>query len=163
LFALQFAKACGARVIATSSSEEKLATLTRLGADHVINYRAEPKWAPVAREITGGRGVDLVVEVGGSGTLRESIAACRMGGHIAMIGLLAGKGDEAPMVDLVLNSTTIHGVSVGSHASQLAMVEAIEAVGIRPVIDSRFPLGSLADAFAHQETQRHVGKISIEI
>ena len=163
LFALQFAKACGARVIATSSSEDKLAALTRLGADHVVNYRAEPKWAHAARALTGGRGVDLVVEVGGAGSLRQSIAACRMGGTIAMVGQLDGGGDEAPMVDLVVNSTSIHGVSVGSHADQLAMVEAIEATGIRPLIDSHFPLERLADAFAHQETQRHVGKISIDV
>jgi NADPH:quinone reductase-like Zn-dependent oxidoreductase len=164
LFALQFAKASGARVIATSSSEEKLDTLSKLGADHVVNYRTEPSWGRAVREITGGRGVDLVVEVGGSGSLRQSIAASRTGGHIAMIGLLAGDDvGGAPMVDLVLNTITIHGVSVGSHAGQLSMVEAIEATGIRPVIDASFPLLSLADAFTYQESQQNVGKISILI
>jgi len=161
IFALQFAKAAGAAVIATSSSDEKLERLRALGADHVINYRQTPEWGMKAREITGGRGVDHVVEIGGSGTLAQSIRACARGGHIALIGVLAGMGGEIPAYEIFLSQIRISGVLVGSRADQLDMIRALEVNGIRPVIDSTFALAALADAYRHQASGKHFGKICV--
>lgn len=160
LFALQFAKARGARVIATSSSDEKLERLRRLGADHVINYAADPKWGARARALSDG-GVDHVVEVGGADTLPQSIAATGPGGHIAMIGIMAGMQGAVPVATLIGKQIRLQGITVGSRRHQVEMVEEIERHGIRPVIDRAFPLDALADAFRHQETGRHFGKITI--
>src|SRR5476649_618337 len=147
LFALQFAKMAGATVIATSSSDEKLERLKALGADHLINYKAEPKWGKKAKEMTGGRGVDHVLEVGGPGTLTQSMWACRMGGHIALIGVLTGISGEVPTYLLFSNQLSITGIMVGSRKDQHDMIRAIAANGIRPVIDSSFGLDGIADAF----------------
>ena len=161
IFALQFAKAAGAAVIATSSSDEKLERLRALGADHVINYRQTPEWGMKVREITGGRGVDHVVEIGGSGTLAQSIRACARGGHIALIGVLAGMGGEIPAYEIFLSQIRISGILVGSRADQLDMIRALEVNGIRPVIDSTFALAALADAYRHQVSGKHFGKICV--
>lgn len=163
IFALQFAKAAGARVIATSSSDAKLEKLKALGADHVINYKAVPGWGRAAYDITGGRGADKVLEVGGPGTFGESIAACRLGGHIAMIGVLTGRSGEVSTAAMFRKGLTITGIQVGSRQDQEDMIAAIETIGIRPVIDSRFPLAEIADAFAHQAAQRHFGKICLTL
>jgi NADPH:quinone reductase-like Zn-dependent oxidoreductase len=163
IFALQFAKACGATVIATSSSPEKLAKLAALGADHVINYRETPDWGRAARDITGGRGVDLVVEVGGAGTFAQSIEACRMNGRISLIGVLAGIRGEVPLARAFTSQLTIRGLRVGSRADQEEMVRGLAASGVRPVIDSVYPLEALADAYRHQEAGRHFGKICVSI
>lgn len=136
IFALQFAKAAGAIVIATSSSDEKLERLKRLGADHLINYKAEPKWGEAARRLAGGRGVDHVVEIGGSGTMPQSIAATRVGGHIALIGVLAGISGEVPTASVMQGNQRIVGLTVGARRHQQDMFRAIEANGIRPIIDS---------------------------
>jgi NADPH:quinone reductase-like Zn-dependent oxidoreductase len=162
IFALQFAKAAGARIIATSSSPAKLDRLRELGADHVINYREDPNWGQTARQRTGGRGVDHVVEIGGPGTLGQSIAACRLGGDIALIGVLTGFAGEVPTAAILIGNVRINGITVGSLEQQLAMIRAIEANGIRPVIDSSYPLEGLADAFRYQESGRHFGKICVE-
>lgn len=162
IFALQFAKAAGARVIATSSSPSKLERLREFGADHVINYRENPNWGETARQLTGGRGVDHVVEIGGPGTLAQSISACRLGGQIALIGVLTGFAGEVPTAAILVGNVRINGITVGSREQQMAMIRAIEATGIRPVIDSRYPLEGLADAFRHQESGRHFGKICVE-
>jgi len=162
IFALQFAKAAGARVIATSSSPVKLKRLRELGADHVINYRDDPSWGQTARQLTGGRGVDHVVEIGGPGTLAQSIAACRLRGHIALIGVLTGFAGEVPTVAIMAGNVQISGMTVGSREQQLAMIRAIEANGVRPVIDSSYPLEGLADAFRHQVSGGHFGKICVE-
>lgn len=163
LFALQFAKAAGARVIATSSSDEKLDRLRAVGADHTINYRRQPQWSRAVQEITDGVGVDHVVEVGGAQTLSQSLRACRVGGHISMIGVLSGR--EAPVSTALLMSKNIRlqGVTVGSRRHQLEMLRAVEVTGIRPVIDSRFPLERIADAFRLQVAGAHFGKIVIDI
>ncbi len=162
IFALQFAKAAGATVIATSSSDEKLDRLRALGADHLINYRSHEKWGRVAKEITGGRGVDHVVEIGGAGTLPQSIAACRIGGHISLIGVLAGISGDVPTALIMQNQQRVVGLTVGSRRHQEDMVRAIEVNGLRPIIDTSFPLEALADAFRYQESGRHFGKICLE-
>lgn len=163
IFALQFAKAAGARVIATSSSEEKLEKLRELGADHVVNYRETPDWSKAAMEFTDGRGVDLVVEIGGAGTLAQSIEAARVSGYISLIGVLAGLSGEVPTYRIFGKQLTVQGIAVGSREDQLAMVRGIEATGLKPVIDSTFALGELAQAYRHQEAQRHFGKICVNI
>lgn len=162
IFALQFAKAMGATVIATSSSDEKLERLRTLGADHLINYKSEPGWGSAARKLTGGRGVDHVVEIGGSGTMPESINAAKMGGHISVIGVLAGVVGPVPTVLVMAKQLRVIGLTVGSRRHQLDMIRAIEANGIKPVLDRSFPLEGLADAFRRQESGAHFGKIVVE-
>ncbi len=171
IFALQFAKAAGAVVIATSSSDEKLQRLRALGADHVINYKSQPKWGSAAKAFTSGRGVDHVVEIGGADTLGQSITACRMGRHIAMIGVLAGTAGNVSTVRIMANQIRLQGVTVGSRVHQLAMVRAIEAnlgnhftqASLRPVLDGSFPLEQLGAAFQHQASGAHFGKIGITV
>ncbi len=161
--ALQLAKAMGATVIATSSSDAKLERLRELGADHVINYKTEPNWGDRAKALTNGVGVDEVIEVGGPGTLAQSIKASRIGGHITLIGVLTGISGEVPTAALFSSNITLAGVTVGSHAMQRALVAFTEAHDIKPVIDRSFALDTLAAAFAHQISGRHFGKIVIEI
>lgn len=163
IFALQFAKAAGCRVIATSSSDEKLAKLKALGADHLINYKETPNWGAKARELTGGVGVDEVVEIGGAGTLGQSITACRIGGHISLIGILAGFAGEVPVAQLFSQNITLKGITVGSKHEQEDMIRAIEVNGIKPMISDSFPLDQLKDAFEHQAAQKHFGKIVVTI
>jgi NADPH:quinone reductase-like Zn-dependent oxidoreductase len=162
IFAVQFAKAAGATVIATSSSAEKLARLKALGADHLINYKEDAEWGKTAFGLAGGRGVDAVVEVGGPGTLGQSIQACRIDGHISLIGVLTGVTGEVPTALQMSKNVTIKGVTVGSREDQLNMIAAIEANGLKPVIDSVFPLADIAAAFKHQVSQAHFGKICLE-
>jgi NADPH:quinone reductase-like Zn-dependent oxidoreductase len=163
IFALQFAKATGCRVISTSSSDAKLERLKELGADELINYNEFPKWGNRVLELTGGQGADVVVEIGGAGTLPQSIRAVRVGGHISMIGVLTGVSGEVPTAALFQKNAVINGITVGSRAHQEDMIAAIDANGIEPVIDRSFPLAEIADAFRHQESQKHFGKICLEI
>lgn len=163
IFALQFAKAMGARVIATSSSDEKLARLKAMGADELINYKETPAWGAAALGLTGGKGVDHVVEIGGSGTLDQSMIATRIGGHIALIGVLAGFAGPVTTAILMARQLRVQGLTVGSRQHQLDMIDAININGIKPVIDRHFPLASLADAFRHQASGAHFGKIVIDI
>ncbi len=163
IFAVQFAKAAGATVISTSSSAAKLKRLQALGADHLINYKEEAEWGRAAAALTGGRGVDAVVEIGGAGTLTQSIHACRIGGHISLIGVLAGISGEVPTALAMTKNVCIQGITVGSHQDQLDMIAALEVSGIRPVIDSVYPLDRIAEAFAHQISQTHFGKICLSL
>jgi NADPH:quinone reductase-like Zn-dependent oxidoreductase len=163
LFALQFAKAAGAQVIATSSSEEKLEKLKRLGADEVINYKAVPEWGQKAKDLTDGRGVDHVIEVGGPATLAQSITACRTGGHIALIGLLTGFTGEVSIPALFSNQIRVSGISIGSRADQEDMIRAITVNRLKPIIDRRFPLQEICDAFKYYESQMHFGKVCLEL
>jgi NADPH:quinone reductase-like Zn-dependent oxidoreductase len=163
IFALQFAKLAGARVIVTSSSDEKLERAKALGADDLINYRAQPEWAKAARELTGGRGVDHVVEVGGAGTFRESLAACVYGGHVAVIGVLSGAVKDLSVIEIFGRNLKISGLTVGSRLHVEQMVRAIEVARLKPVIDRRFPLEKLADALALMRDASHFGKIVIDI
>jgi NADPH:quinone reductase-like Zn-dependent oxidoreductase len=162
VFALQFAKMMGARVIATSSSDAKLERVRVLGADHTINYRQHPDWGQKVQDWTGGRGVDHVIEVGGPGTLPQSIAAVRIGGHISLIGVLTGRAGEVPTALLMARQARLQGLIVGNHRHQADLVRAIDATGFRPVIDRSFPLDGIADAFRHEEAGRHFGKICLE-
>lgn len=163
IFALQFAKMAGAKVIATSSSDEKLDRLKTMGADHVINYRKTPEWGTKVRELTDGRGVDHVIEVGGPATLEQSMTAARIGGHISVIGILTGLAGELGIVTALVRQLRLQGVLVGSRTQQQEMIRAIDANGMRPVIDRHFPLDAIVDAFRYQESNRHFGKICLDI
>jgi NADPH:quinone reductase-like Zn-dependent oxidoreductase len=163
VFALQFAKAFGARVIATSSNDAKLERLSALGADELINYRSDPKWGKKVLELTEGNGVDHVVEVGGSGTLGQSVIAAKNGGHIALVGVLAGYGGPINTALIMSKQVCIQGLTVGSRTHQLDMINAIDANNIVPVIDRHFPFEALSDAFRYQESGGHFGKIVIDI
>lgn len=163
LFALQFAKATGARVIATSSSGEKIEKLKQLGADETINYLTDPNWGDIAKDLTGGRGVDHVMEVGGPGTLTESIKACRMGGHIALIGILTGFSGQVSIPALFSNQIRISGISIGSRADQENMMRAVTANRIKPVIDRVFPFEDLPEAFTYYNSRNNFGKVCVEL
>ena len=162
IMALQFAKLMGAAVIATSSSDEKLARARALGADHAVNYKAHEDWGKQVRDWTGGRGVDHVIEVGGPGTLPQSIAAVRVGGHIALIGVLTGRGGAVPTAALMAKQARLQGLIVGSRREQADMVRAIDATGFKPVIDRSFSLDEIAEAFHYQASGAHFGKICLE-
>lgn len=163
IFALQFAKSAGATVIATSSSDEKLARLRELGADYVINHREDKQWGNTVRELTGGVGVDHVIEIGGTATLEQSMTAARVGGHIAVIGVLAGSDGPLNVRQILRKQLRLTGLLVGSRRHQLDMVRALNVSGIRPVIDRHFPLDEIADAFRYQSTQQHLGKIVLDV
>lgn len=163
IFALQFAKLAGATVIATSSSDEKLERLKSLGADHVINYRSTPNWGEKVRELTDGRGVDQVIEVGGPSTLEQSMLAARIGGHISVIGILTGVAGELGIITALTRQLRLQGVLVGSRAQQQDMIRAIDASDMRPIIDKHFALEDIVEAFRYQETNQHFGKICLDI
>jgi NADPH:quinone reductase-like Zn-dependent oxidoreductase len=162
LFALQFAKMAGARVIATSSSDAKLERLRLLGADELINYKTTPEWDKPARAFTNGVGVDHIVEVGGAGTLPTSIKAVRRGGHIALIGVLTGSGEIDPRPILV-KSIRLQGVYVGSRRMFEEMNRAITLARLKPVLDRVFPLDQVIEAMRYQESGAHFGKIAIRV
>ncbi|KAL3451442.1 zinc-binding dehydrogenase [Aspergillus insuetus] len=176
LFALQFAKASGARVIATTSSPSKIPLLQSLGVDHVINYRETPHWGAQAKELTGGIGVDLVVEVAGPTTLRQSAESLKLDGQISVVGFIGGQGGgdddgnaqgqgQVPsLLETWLNLYTARGVWVGSREQMEEMCRAVEASGIKPVVDERvFKLEELREAYEYLGEGRNVGKIGIEI
>jgi NADPH:quinone reductase-like Zn-dependent oxidoreductase len=162
LFALQFARLAGARVIATSSSDEKLLRVKGLGASDGINYRSTPEWGESVRQLTGGRGVDHVIEVGGAGTLAQSLRAVRTGGHIALIGVLSGYGQFNPL-PILMKSVRISGIYVGSRDMFEAMNRAIALALLRPLIDRVFSFDQTLDAFRHLESAAHFGKIVIRL
>lgn len=163
LFAIQFAKASGATVISTSSSAEKLSRVCALGATHAINYLEDTEWGKTARRLTRGRGVDLVVEVGGAGTIKQSIRASRLGGTVAMIGVVSGASLEFALPLITMNLLHVVGVSVGSRRQFADMLRTIERHAIKPVIDRTYPLHELPAALERLHAGGHVGKICIEI
>jgi NADPH:quinone reductase-like Zn-dependent oxidoreductase len=160
IFALQFARMSGARVIVTSSSDEKLHRALAMGGSDGINYKTIPDWDERARELTGGRGVDFVVEVGGAGTLPKSLRAVRVGGQIALIGVLSGGGDVNP-VPILMKSVRVQGIFVGSRAMFEDMARAIALHGLRPVVDRVFPFEEAREALKYMESGSHFGKIAI--
>ena len=164
--ARQFAKAAGARVIATSSSAEKCETLKKLGADHVINYRETDNWGEEAKKLTGGVGVDHIIEVGGAKTLQESLVAIKPEGVISVIGFVSGAtGDGMPnMLHALLSLCTVRGLMVGSKAQFEEMNACIVANNIKPVVDKRvFELKDLKAACEYMWEQKHFGKVTIKI
>lgn len=162
LFALQFAKLAGARVIALSSSDEKLARAKHLGADVGINYRTTPDWHVAVKDATQGKGVEIVVETAGS-TMDKSLASLSFGGFIGVVGFVAGYKVEIPLRAVIGPMIRIQGIAVGSRARFEAMNRAIALHKLKPVIDSTFPLAKAADAFGHMEQGKHFGKIIISL
>ncbi len=161
MFALQLAKAAGAEVIQTSSSDDKLARVRQLGADHVINYRDTPEWQDEVRHLTDGRGVDHVVEVGGAGTLARSLRATRTGGQVNLIGVLTG-GEINPTI-LLGKSISLRGIYVGSRELFEQMNRSLSLHRIEPVIDTTFDFDNAPAALEHLASQQHLGKIVIII
>jgi NADPH:quinone reductase-like Zn-dependent oxidoreductase len=163
IFALQFALAAGARVFAITGSEAKIGGLERLGAEHVIWYEREPEWSRAVLEITGGVGVDHVVETGGAGTIEESIKATAIGGSISLVGLLSGAGGRLDMLPILARTLRIQGVVVGSVEMFERMIGMIEHLGIRPVIDEAFEMPDIAGALGYLRSGRHFGKVIIKL
>jgi NADPH:quinone reductase-like Zn-dependent oxidoreductase len=162
IFALQFAKMAGARVIATSSSDAKMQRLQTMGADAVINYKTTPDWDKPVRQLTGGVGVDHVVEVGGAGTLPLTSKSVRRGGHIALIGVLAGRGEFDPRL-MMLKQARLQGIYVGSREMFEEMNRAIALSCLRPVIDRIFEFEELPDALNYLANGSHFGKVGIRV
>jgi len=160
IFALQLARAAGATVIAITSNAEKAARLGELGAAHVVNYVETPDWGKSVRDLTGGHGVDHVVEVVG-GDLRQVMHARKVGGKIYMVGALSRMPVQFPAGTLINGNANIIGLTVGSRKHQTDMVRAIEATGLKPVIDSVFSFAEIARAFEHQKAKAHFGKICL--
>jgi NADPH:quinone reductase-like Zn-dependent oxidoreductase len=163
LFALQFAKAAGFRVIITSSSDDKLLRTKELGADETINYKNTPDWEEAAKHFTNGEGVDHVIEVGGADTLPRSLRAVRMAGTVSVIGVLTGNTQALAPVGVLMNSLRIQGIYVGSRAMFERMNKAMEAHRIKPVVDRVFPWTEAKQAYQHLESQRHIGKICLAV
>jgi len=162
LFALQFAKLAGARVIALSSSDEKLVRAKQLGADVGINYRTTPDWSVAVKDATQGKGVDIVVETAGA-TMDKSLASLAFGGFIGIVGFVAGYKAEIPLRAVIGPMIRIQGIAVGSRARFEAMNRAIAQHKLKPVVDSTFPLEKGADAFRRMEKGQHFGKIVIAL
>jgi NADPH:quinone reductase-like Zn-dependent oxidoreductase len=163
LFALQFAVAGGARVIVTSSSDDKLQRAQAMGAWKGLNYKKTPKWGKEIAKMTGGRGVDLVVEVGGAETLPESLKAVRPGGQISLIGVLSGTISDFNIIPVIMRGIRIQGILVGHKEGFEAMNRALEHHQIHPVIDRVFPLEKSRQALEYLASAKHFGKICIRI
>jgi NADPH:quinone reductase-like Zn-dependent oxidoreductase len=162
IFGLQFAHAAGLRTLVTSSSDEKLARAKALGADHLVNYRQTPEWAGAVREATGGVGADLIIEVGGGGTIEQSMRAIKIGGHIAIVGVVAGLGGAFNTAGLIGNSAKLQGLSVGSRDMFEAMCRLIEGRRIGPIVDKVFPWTQAKAAFTAMQGGEHFGKIVLQ-
>jgi NADPH:quinone reductase-like Zn-dependent oxidoreductase len=161
IFAVQFAKMHGARVIATSSSDEKLARVRKLGADETINYKKTPDWDKEVSRLTGGAGVDHVVEVGGAGTLAKSVNSARTEGIVYVIGVLAS-GGGLDHVRVLMKGIRLQGIMVGSRQMFEEMNRAIVANGLKPVIDRTFPFEEAREALKYMESGSHFGKIVLK-
>lgn len=163
IFGLQLAKAAGARVIVTSKSEEKRERATKMGADHVIDYQATPKWGDAASAWTGGRGADVVIEVGGPGTFDQSVAALRYGGTMSILGVLTGLKGEVNTYGIFHKGLRVHGVYVGSGRMFEALNRAMSTSNIHPVIDRVFGFGEARAAYEHLASGTHFGKVVIKV
>ncbi len=162
IFALQFARMFGARVVATSSSNAKLERVKQLGASDGINYKETPAWDDKAKEFTAGVGVDHVVEVGGAGTFNQSMKAVRLGGTVSLIGVLAGKGD-VNLMPILMKSVRVNGIFVGSREMFEAMNRAIALHQMKPVVDRVFAFADIQAALKHMEAGAHFGKICLHV
>lgn len=163
IFALQFAKVCGARVLGTSSSDEKLAKAKALGLDAGVNYKQHPDWSAWVKEQTDGKGADVIVEVGGAGTFAQSLEAVRIGGTITQIGVLSTSQEKLSVIPILMHRVRIVGIYVGSESMFHAMNRAIDLQQIKPVIDRVFPLDETVAAYRHLESGQHFGKVVITL
>jgi NADPH:quinone reductase-like Zn-dependent oxidoreductase len=163
LFALQFARLSGARVIITSSSDDKLARALKLGASDGINYKTTPDWEVPVRQLTGGRGVDHIVEVGGAGTLGRSFKAVRTGGTISLIGVLTGGGGSVNPTPVLMKAILLRGIYVGSRDTFEAMNRALSLHRVQPVVDRVFPLEQIREALTHLQRGAHFGKMVLRV
>jgi NADPH:quinone reductase-like Zn-dependent oxidoreductase len=163
IFALQFAKIHGARVIITSSSDEKLARARELGADETINYKINPDWEKKVYELSDRTGADHVVEVGGAGTLPKSLQAVRIAGRVSLIGVLSGRGAQVDPLPIIFKSLTVQGIYVGSRKMFEAMNQTISQQQIKPVIDRVFPFSEAQAAYCYLQSGSHFGKVVIQV
>ncbi|MCB9675382.1 MAG: NAD(P)-dependent alcohol dehydrogenase [Alphaproteobacteria bacterium] len=163
IFALQLARAMGARVAITSSSPAKLDRARALGAEHTVDYRATPDWGREIARWAGDSGVDAVIEVGGAGTIGESLRAVRVGGTLALIGVLDGGAGDVPLVKALMRSVRIQGVLVGSRDHFEALSKVVTSSGIRPVVDRVFPFDEAPMAFEHLASGAHFGKVVVTL
>ena len=161
IFALQLARAVGAAVVATTSSPAKAERLRAMGASDVVNYLDEPEWGKRVRELTGGRGVDRVVEVGGPGTIAQSLQAVALGGEIVSIGFLSSDNPGIDFFKLKTSGATFRNVAVGDRAGLVELTRAVAMTGLKPVIDRVFEFEDAKSAFAHLQSGRHFGKVVI--
>jgi NADPH:quinone reductase-like Zn-dependent oxidoreductase len=163
IWALQLAKAAGMRVIITSSSDAKLEKARALGADETINYTRTPEWSAEARRLTGGAGVDLVLEVGGEKTVQQSIASVRAQGTVAIIGGVSGMGGAIPPRSLIFGATRVQGVYVGSRRMHANLAKFVEANLIHPVVDQIYPFAEVPAAYRYFEAGKHFGKVAVSM
>jgi NADPH:quinone reductase-like Zn-dependent oxidoreductase len=163
IFALQLARLMGARVIVTSRSDAKLEQARRLGAWETINYESTPRWGARARELTGGRGVDHVIEVGGARTIGQSLEAIRPGGQVSLIGILSGTAAELNLVAVLMQAVRIQGVLVGHREGLEDLARAVSLHGLKPVVDRVFPWTEARAALEHMRSGAHLGKICLEL
>ena len=163
VFAIQIAKAAGARVIVTSSSDAKIARAKELGADEAVNYAETPDWHEAVRGLTGGEGVDHVIEVGGPGTLEKSLACVRVGGQVALIGVLAGTDGRPGLMPVVFESVRVNGIYVGSAAMLRRLAALMAEKSLRPVVDRTFGFGEAKDAYRALREAGHFGKLVVRV
>jgi NADPH:quinone reductase-like Zn-dependent oxidoreductase len=163
MFGLQLARAAGARVIVTSSSAAKRERALSLGAAHVIDYKADPTWGESVRAWTGGRGADIVIEVGGPGTFDQSVAALRYGGTMSILGVLTGLRGEVNTYGVFHKALRVAGVYVGSVEMFEGLVRALEANRIEPIIDRTFGFGDVKEAYAYLASGAHFGKVVVRV
>jgi NADPH:quinone reductase-like Zn-dependent oxidoreductase len=163
IFALQIAKMFGAKAIVTSSSDDKLSRAKELGADQVINYRTTPDWGKAAKELTGGRGVDQVIEVGGAQTLAQSLRAVRPGGTISIIGVLSGTTTDLNLLPVLMQNVRLQGVIVGHRENFEDLNRAIAQTRLEPVVDKTFAFDDVLAAFEHMAAGKHFGKICVDV
>ncbi|MEQ8524728.1 NAD(P)-dependent alcohol dehydrogenase [Gracilimonas sp.] len=164
IFALQFAKAAGAKVIATTSTKEKMDFLSNLGADEVINYKENPDWSKSVKELTDGIGVDITLDIAGDATIRKSLEAIKMNGIVGTVGFITGSKITIDVVEhLDLRMAKLMGISTGSKASSESMVQAIEVNEIKPKVDKIFGFSEVKSAFRYLESGSHIGKVVIKL
>jgi alcohol dehydrogenase len=161
IFALQLARAVGATVIATTSSAAKADRLKALGAADVVNYAEDPQWGKAVRALSGGRGVDRVVEVGGPGTIAQSLRAVALGGEIASIGFLSTENPGIDFFQLKTSGASFRNITVGDRAGLLDLNRAVAATGLKPIVDRVFAFDEAREAFSHLESGGHLGKVVI--
>lgn len=163
MFGLQFAQMLGAEVIMTSSSDDKLEKVAQMGAAHGINYKDQPQWGKAVRRITGGRGADHIIEVGGAGTLQQSLKAVCYGGQISVIGVLSGVSQELNVIPILMHNIRVQGIFVGSREMLEHMVRAIEVNQMRPHVDEVFDFDQAKDALEFMKAGKHMGKVVVRI